>query len=64
MTEHGTRTCYAQGCRRVECVEANAEYQRLWRASPSGITRQRQQKMRAQQKRAQKWRDQAAASAD
>lgn len=29
--DHGTRACYAAGCRRPECVEANAEYMRAYR---------------------------------
>jgi hypothetical protein len=30
--QHGTRQCYASGCRRPECIEANAEYMREYRA--------------------------------
>jgi hypothetical protein len=33
---HGTRACYTQGCRRPECLEANAVYQRQWRAGHPG----------------------------
>ena len=68
MTEHDPslsgRVCYSRGCRRVECVEANAQYQRKYRNSPSGIAQQRRHEMKVQQERAQKWRNQAAMSVD
>ena len=68
MTEHNTsidpRTCYALGCKRVVCVEANTEYQRQWRRSPSGIVYQRGVLERRKQARAQRGRDQAAAAVD
>ena len=33
---HGTRSCYVSGCRRPECREANALYQKQWRAERRG----------------------------
>lgn len=29
---HGTRACYLLGCREARCTQANADYQRRWRA--------------------------------
>lgn len=31
MAEHGTRSCYIQGCRRDECREAERLYRRTYR---------------------------------
>jgi hypothetical protein len=36
MAEHGTRQCYAEGCRRPECSAAQSTYKREWRARRAG----------------------------
>lgn len=28
--QHGTRGCYNNGCRQLECIKANRDYQREW----------------------------------
>lgn len=35
---HGTRSCYAAGCRRPECRLANRLYIRAWRRAPRAVT--------------------------
>ena len=37
MAEHGTRQCYADGCRQPECKAAQAVYKREWRARQAGV---------------------------
>lgn len=64
MTDHGTRACYATGCRRIECIDANAEYQRAYRNTPSAVTRERQRRVAREQKKAQAARDDAALFSD
>lgn len=36
MTEHGTRQCYADGCRQPECKAAQAQYRREYKARKAG----------------------------
>lgn len=37
MAEHGTRQCYANGCRLPECKTAQAKYQREYKARKAGV---------------------------
>jgi hypothetical protein len=33
---HGSRACYISGCRHPDCLQANANYMRQWRAHHPG----------------------------
>lgn len=37
MADHGTRQCYADGCRRPECKAAQARYRREYKARKAGV---------------------------
>lgn len=55
MADHGTRQCYADGCRQPECKAAQAQYMREWKARKSGAvvempTRGRPRKGSAQER--------------
>lgn len=58
------RKCYSLGCNRIECIEANAEYQLEYRRGPKAQQYREKRRIKTAQRTAQRLREQAALASE